>query len=79
MAQMTTLGQDPDALLQLMRYTSPFDMTGSPAITLPSGFTERGTPIAIQLVARHMEEDLLVRTGRAFQRETAWHRAHPKV
>jgi amidase len=79
MAQMATLGQNPDALLQLMRFTSPFDMTGSPTITLPSGFTERGTPIAVQLVGRHMEEALLVRAGRAFQRETAWHRAHPRV
>ena len=79
MAQMQTLGQDPAALLSLMRYTSPFNMTGSPTITLPSGFTRQGTPVAFQLVARHMEEALLVRAGRAYQRETDWHRKHPKL
>jgi amidase len=79
MAQMATLGQDPTQLLALMRFTSPFDMSGSPTITLPSGFTAKGTPIAFQLVSRHMEEDLLVRAGRAYQRETDWHRAHPKM
>ena len=79
MAQMQTLGQDPAALLSLMRYTSPFNMTGSPTITLPSGFTRHGTPVAFQLVARHMEETLLVRAGRAYQRETDWHRKHPKL
>ncbi len=79
MAQMATLGQDPAQLLALMRFTSPFDMSGSPTITLPSGFTTKGTPIAFQLVSRHMEEELLVRAGHAYQRETDWHRAHPKM
>jgi amidase len=77
--QMATLGQDRDALLSLMRFTSPFDMSGSPTITLPGGFTSAGTPIAFQLVARHMEEQLLVSAGHAFQRETDWHRRHPKL
>ncbi len=78
-AQMETLGQDPDALLALMRFTSPFNMTGSPTITLPSGFTARGTPIAFQLVGRHFSEELLVRAGRAYQRVTDWRRKHPRI
>lgn len=78
-AQMRTLGQDPVQLLALTRFTAPLDMSGSPTITLPSGFTAQGTPVAFQLVARHFEEDLLVRAGRAYQRETDWHRIHPKV
>lgn len=77
--QMQTLGQDAAALLALMRFTSPFDMSGSPALTLPCGFTNAGTPIGLQLVGRHMEEALLVRAGRAFQKETDWHRRHPKT
>ena len=79
MKQMATLGRDPQALLSLTRFTSPFDMSGSPTITLPSGFTSAGTPVAFQLVSRHLEEDLLVRAGRAYQRETSWHRRHPKL
>ena len=35
--------------------------------------------IAIQFVARHFEEDLLVRAGHAYQRETDWHNEHPVV
>jgi amidase len=77
--QMATLGRDPNELLALTRFTSPFDMSGSPTITLPSGFSSAGTPIAFQLVSRHMEEQLLVRAGRAYQRETNWHRKHPKM
>jgi amidase len=77
--KMATLGRDPNELLALTRFTSPFDMSGSPTITLPSGFTAAGTPVAFQLVARHMDEQLLVRAGRAYQRETHWHRRHPKL
>jgi amidase len=79
LGRMATLGQDPAALLALMRFTSPFDMSGSPTITLPCGFTPRRTPIALQLVSRHFEEDLLVRAGRAYQRETDWHARHPNL
>jgi amidase len=78
-AQMDTLGQDADALLALMRFTSPFDMTGSPSLTLPSGFTNKGTPIAFQLIGRHFSEDLLVRAGCAYQRVTDCHRKHPRI
>jgi amidase len=32
---MATLGEDPEMLNALLRFTCPFDMTGSPTITLP--------------------------------------------
>ncbi len=76
-AQMATLGQDPNAFEVLVKFTAPFNTTGSPTITFPAGFTRQGTPVAMQLVARHLDEALLVRAGRAFQRETDWHQRHP--
>lgn len=78
-AQMATLGEDPELISALLRFASPFNMTGSPTITLPAGFTAENTPIAFQLVSRHFEEDLLVRAGWAFQQATDWHRQHPKL
>lgn len=76
-ATMATLGEDPELISGLLRYTSPFDMSGSPTITLPSGFTGKNTPIAFQFVAPHFREDLLVRAGWAYQQATDWHRRHP--
>jgi amidase len=76
-AQMATLGEDADLISAVLRYTCPFDMSGSPTITLPAGFTEAGTPIALQFVARHFEEELLVRAGWDFQQATDWHQRHP--
>jgi amidase len=78
-ATMATLGEDPKALEMLLRFTAPFDMTGSPTITLPGGFTAKGLPIAFQLVSRHMEEDLLLRAGHAFQLATDWHKRRPAI
>ena len=52
-------------------------MTGSPTITLPCGFTAAGMPMAFQFVGRHLEEEMLVRAGHAYQSATDWHRRHP--
>ena len=78
-AQMATLGEDADLISAVLRYTCPFDMSGSPTITLPAGFTEAGTPIALQFVSRHFEEDLLVRAGWDFLQATDWHKRHPEL
>ena len=77
LAMIRTLGEQPELIAKLQRYTCPFDMTGHPTITLPGGFTEAGLPIAFQLVAAALNEATLVRAGAAFQRVTAWHRRHP--
>ena len=78
-ATMASLGEDPKALEMLLRFTSPFDVTGSPTITLPGGFTGKGLPVAFQLVSRPMEEDLLLRAGHAFQLATDWHKRRPPI
>jgi amidase len=66
-----------DGLAGFLRFATPFDMSGSPTITLPGGFTSKGLPVSFQLVGRHLEEALLVRAGHAYQQATDWHRKHP--
>jgi amidase len=79
MERMAQMGVDADLMAAMLRYTCPFDMTGSPTITLPGGFTPAGMPVAFQFVARHFDEALLVRAGAAFQQATDWHRRHPAL
>jgi amidase len=69
----------PEGLSRFIRFTTPFDMSGSPTITLPGGFTAKGLPLSFQLVGRHLEEMLLVRAGHAYQHATDWHRKHPPL
>ena len=79
LATMATAGEDAALMRALLSYTCPFDMTGSPTITLPGGFTDAGTPIAFQLVGPHLSEALLCRAGHAFQGATEFHRRHPAL
>lgn len=76
---MSRLGEDPGLLTGLLRFTCPFDMTGSPTLTLPGGFSSAGLPVAFQYVGRHFDEATLVRAGVAFQQATDWHRRHPAL
>ncbi|TWB09540.1 amidase [Rhizobium sp. ERR 1071] len=68
-----------EGLAGFLRYATPFDMSGSPTITLPAGFTAKGLPLSFQLVGRHLGEELLLRAGHAYQRVTDWHRRHPTL
>jgi amidase len=79
LARIAALRADPGHRVRLQRYAAPFDLTGQPTITLPAGFTGGGLPVGVQLAAGALREDLLVRAGRAFQRETDWHRRRPPV
>ena len=74
-----TLGKQPELIARLQRYTCVFDMTGSPTLTLPAGFSAAGLPIAFQLVAADMAEAMLIRAGAAYQGATSWHRHHPAI
>lgn len=77
LAMIRTLGEQPELITKLQRYTCPFDMTGNPTITLPGGFTRAGLPIAFQLIAADLGEATLIRAAAAFQAVTSWHHRHP--
>jgi len=78
-AQLDAILKTPCGIDDLLRYTAPFDMSGSPTLTLPGAFTALGMPIGFQLVGRHLDEALLVRAGHAFQQATDFHTRHPAL
>lgn len=59
------------------RYTSPWNLLGLPAVTVPSGFTRAGLPVSIQIVGRPGEDATVLRIARAYERATEWHRRRP--
>ncbi|QRY70988.1 amidase (plasmid) [Ensifer sp. PDNC004] len=77
LATIATLGEQPDLIARLQRYTCPLDMSGHPALTFPAGIAKDGMPIGLQLLAGQFQELTLVRAGAAFQGHTAWHKRHP--
>ena len=58
------------------RFTLPFDVSGSPAVTFPCGFRE-GVPIGAQLVGPQLGELAALRAVAAYERRTGWHTRHP--
>ncbi len=72
--------EGPDAVEQarrLTRFTSPFNLTGLPAISLPCGFTAQGLPVGLQIVTRPWGEAALLRAAQAYENATDWHRRQP--
>ena len=59
---------DPLAMYLADIFTVPVNIVGVPAISIPSGNTEGGLPLSLQLIAPHMREDLLFTIGRDFEK-----------
>ena len=74
LAQMQAYGEDPDVLLGILRFTAPFNFSGSPTITLPNGIDAAGMPLSMQIVGPHLSEGVLARVAHAFQTVTDWHK-----
>jgi amidase len=64
---------------ELVGFTSPFDLTGQPAISLPLHWNDEGLPIGVQLVARYGREDVLVRLAAQLEAAQPWSARRPAV
>lgn len=60
-------------------FTSIFNASGQPAISLPLHESREGMPIGIQLVAAYGREDLLIRIAAQLEADSAWSRRRPSV
>jgi aspartyl-tRNA(Asn)/glutamyl-tRNA(Gln) amidotransferase subunit A len=56
-----------DAPLKLMVQTIPFNVTGNPALALPTGFSTSGLPLGMQIVGRAFDEPTVLRIGAAYE------------
>src|SRR5690606_18259733 len=61
----------------VLRVTCPYDFSGHPAMTFPTRFTPRGTPLGAQVVGAHHSENLLLSLVEQYQRVTEHHLFRP--
>jgi len=52
----------------VMSATSPFNLTGLPALSVPYAFSSEKLPISVQLVSRWLDEDTILRLGALLER-----------
>jgi amidase len=57
----------------LLRATRIFNVSRSPAIAVPSGFSSDGLPLSLQLAAPAFEDARILRAAYAYQSVTDWH------
>ena len=61
----------------LSSLAGPFNTTGSPAVTVPCGFTGSGMPVGMQIVGRAFEDATVLRVAKTYQDVTKWHSLEP--
>lgn len=72
-------GVQYDTTSHMTRFTYPFNLSGFPAMSLPSGFDRLGLPIGLQLAAAPWQESLLLRVAHQYQQATEFHRRRPTL
>ena len=63
----------------LTQYTRPYNITGTPAISVPCGFSRDGLPIGLQLAGRAYDEPTVLRAAHAYEQATDWGQRRPPV
>ena len=70
---------DFEAQKRFTPYTSPYNMTGQPAVSLPLYWTSDGLPVGIQLVARPLHEAMLLSLAAQLESARPWAHRYPEV
>ena len=59
-------------------FTMPANIAGIPGISVPAGLVD-GLPVGLQLMARPLGEETLLRIAYAYEQATEWHKLHPEL
>ncbi len=62
---------------EMTSVTRPVSLAGYPALSVPIGFADDNTPMAMQLIGRPWAEATLFRVGHAYEQATAWNKLRP--
>jgi amidase len=68
---------DFEAQKRFTPYTSPYNMSGQPAVSLPLFWNAAGLPIGIQLIGRPCDELMLLRLSAQLEAAAPWAARRP--
>jgi aspartyl-tRNA(Asn)/glutamyl-tRNA(Gln) amidotransferase subunit A len=59
--------------------TTPFNVTGGPALAQCIGFSSNGLPLSMQIVGRPFDDAAVLRVAYAYERATPWRERRPQL
>jgi len=67
------------AILERPSLTMPFNVTGTPAMSVCCGYTTDGLPLAFQLASKPFDEATVLKAAHAYERATPWRSIRPRL
>jgi aspartyl-tRNA(Asn)/glutamyl-tRNA(Gln) amidotransferase subunit A len=59
--------------------TTPFNVTGAPALAQCIGFSPEGLPLSMQIAGRPFEDATVLRVAQAYEQATPWRATRPRL
>jgi len=60
-------------------FTLSANLAGIPGISVPCGFSSKGLPIGLQIMAKHFDEGNLIKVAYNFEQATNFHKKKPNL
>jgi len=67
------------AIFERPSLTMPFNVTGSPAMSVCCGYTLAGLPLAFQLAGKPFDEATVLKLAHAYEKATPWRSIRPRL
>lgn len=61
-------GEPVDMVAAVLRFTAPFNVTGQPALALPTGLSPNGLPVSMQIIGKPFDETTVFQVADAYER-----------
>ena len=72
-------GKEVDPSRGYTPFTSPINMTGHAAASIPCGFSSDGLPIGLHIIGRRGDEETVIAASAAFEKARPWIQHRPSV
>ena len=63
----------------LSYFMCPFNLTGTPALSVPCGFNNGGLPLGMQILGKALDESTVLRVAYTYQQHAGWHKRRPPI
>ncbi len=72
-------GTSVEGVLENIYYLGPFNISGNPGVSIPSGFNRAGMPLSFQLVGKAFGEGRVLQVADAYLTQAGWCERRPPI